>query len=158
MSGLQIIIVGVGACVIFDLWQRVFYWLTDIPPTNWSIVGRWTFGLMTKGQLIASDIESQSERQNELLLGWAVHYVIALGYATIYAFLMLLGVVETGVVDGILFGVTSVIVPWFFFLPCLGKGVMARLTPKPLRVCLMALMMHSLFGFSLGVGFQIFAL
>ena len=26
--GLQIVIVGVGACVVFDVWQRIFQWFT----------------------------------------------------------------------------------------------------------------------------------
>ena len=57
--GLQIVIVGVGACVIFDVWQRIFHWLTTIPPSNWAIVGRWTINLLTSGQLMARDLELQ---------------------------------------------------------------------------------------------------
>jgi hypothetical protein len=50
-----------------------------------------------------------------------------------------------------------VAVPWFFFLPCLGKGMLARLAPNPPLVCALALMMHSLFGVSIGLGFAVFA-
>ena len=157
MLGVQILIVGVSACAIFDLWQRLFQKLTAIPPSNWAIVGRWSLGLMTGGQLIARDLESQAERKNELAVGWLVHYGVAIGYAAVYAWLIHATILQTGLVDGLIFGVISVVVPWFFFLPCLGKGILARLTPNPPLVCALTLMMHSLFGVSIGLGFVVFA-
>lgn len=63
---------------------------------------------------------------------------------------------SVGVIDGLLFGLTSVLVPWFFFFLCLGKGVMARPSPDPLTVCALSLMMHSLFGASICLGFRFF--
>jgi hypothetical protein len=50
MLVIQILTVGVVACAIFDLWQRVFQKMTAIPPSNWAMVGRWSLGLMTSGQ------------------------------------------------------------------------------------------------------------
>jgi hypothetical protein len=35
----------------------------------------------------------------------------------------------------------------------MGNGIMASKTPNPRLACALALMMHSLFGLSLGVGF-----
>ena len=156
MLFIQILIVGVVACAIFDLWQRLFQKLTAIPPSNWAMVGRWSLGLMTSGQFIARDLESQGERKNELAVGWLVHYSVAIGYTAVYAWLMHATFLQAGLVDGLIFGVTSVAVPWFFFLPCLGKGILARLTPNPPLVCTLALMMHSLFGASIGLGFTVF--
>jgi hypothetical protein len=157
MLVIQILTVGVVACAIFDLWQRVFQKMTAIPPSNWAMVGRWSLGLMTSGQLIARDLESQAERKNELAVGWLVHYSVAIGYAAVYAWLMHATILQAGLIDGLIFGVISVVVPWFFFLPCLGKGMLARLTPNPPLVCALALMMHSLFGASIGLGFAVFA-
>ena len=157
MLVIQILTVGVVACAIFDLWQRVFQKMTAIPPSNWAMVGRWSLGLMTSGQLIARDLESQAERKNELAVGWLVHYSVAIGYAAVYAWLMYATILQAGLIDGLIFGVISVVVPWFFFLPCLGKGMLARLTSNPPMVCALALMMHSLFGVSIGLGFAVFA-
>ena len=70
MLVIQILIVGVFACAIFDLWQRLFQKLTAIPPSNWAMVGRWSLGLMTNGQLIARDLESQAEQKNQLAPIW----------------------------------------------------------------------------------------
>ena len=112
---------------------------------------------MTSGQLIACDLESQAERKNELVVGWLVHYGVAIGYAAVYAWLMHATFLRAGLVDGLIFGVMSVAVPWFFFLPCLGKGILARLTPNPPLVCALAWMMHALFGVSIGLGFAVFS-
>ena len=157
MFGLQIVIVGVGACVVFDVWQSIFQRLTGIPPSNWAIVGRWTIGLLTSGQLMVRDLELRPNRRNELGVGWFVHYVIAVVYATIFMLMMRVNIFAAGFADGLLFGVFSVVIPWLFFLPCLGKGVMGRLTPNPLLVCALALMMHSIFGVAIGLGFSFFA-
>ena len=154
--GFQIVIVGFGACVVFDVWQRIFHWFTAIPPTNWAIVGRWTIGLLTNGQLIVRDLELRPNMRNELGVGWLVHYGIAIAYAAIFMLLMKANILAAEFADGLLFGVVSVVVPWFFFLPCLGKGMMGRLTPNPPLVCALALMMHSIFGVAIGLGFSFF--
>ena len=154
--GLQILIVGIGACVVFDVWQRIFHWLTAIPPSNWAIVGRWTIGLLTGGQLIVKNLERQPIRRNELGFGWFVHYCIAVVYAVIFMLLMRANILAAEFADGLLFGVVSVVVPWLFFLPCLGKGIMGRLTSNPPLVCALALMMHSIFGATIGLGFSFF--
>ena len=157
VSGLQILVVGVGACAVFDVWQRIFQCFTAIPPSNWAIVGRWTIGLLTNGQLLVRDLELRPNRRNELGVGWFVHYAIAIAYAAIFMLLMKANILAAEIADGLLFGVVSVVVPWFFFLPCLGKGIMGRLTPNPPLVCALALMMHSIFGVAIGLGFSFFA-
>ena len=81
MLVIQILIVGVVACAIFDLWQRVFQKLTAIPPSNWAMVGRWSLGLVTNGHLIACDLESQAEQKNEL-----VENVVVLFQESIFSF------------------------------------------------------------------------
>ncbi|MDC3234462.1 DUF2938 domain-containing protein [Candidatus Puniceispirillum sp.] len=155
--GLQIVIVGVFACFVFDVWQRFFHWFTAIPPSNWAIVGRWAIGLMTNGQLMVRDLDFRPVRRNELSVGWLVHYVIAVVYAAIFMLLIKANILAAGFADGLFFGMISVVVPWFFFLPCLGKGIMGRLTPNPPLVCALALMMHSIFGAAIGLGFSFFA-
>lgn len=154
--GFQIVIVGVGACVVFDVWQRIFQWFTGIPTSNWAIVGRWAIGLLTNARLRVQDIEAQPARRNELGVGWLVHYGIAILYSAIFMFLIDASILAADFADGLLFGVVSVVVPWLFFLPCLGKGIMGHLTPNPLLVCALALMMHSIFGVAIGLGFSFF--
>ena len=68
--------------------------------------------------------------------------------------LMKANILAADFADGVLFGVVSVVVPWLFFFPCLGKGIMGRLTSNPLLICAVALMMHSIFGAAIGLGFR----
>jgi hypothetical protein len=146
---------GVGACIVFDLWQRLFAMFTGIPPSNWAMVGRWLLGVMAGQGVIAPDLAARPARRNEAMAGWALHYVVAVGYAVLYAGLMQLGWLHAGLVDGLIFGLVSVVVPWFFFMPALGNGMMARLAPNPPLACAVALVMHAVFGLALGGGFAL---
>ena len=68
--------------------------------------------------------------------------------------LVQLEIFEPTITHGLVFGVVSVLVPWLFFMPAMGNGIMANKTPNPKVACALALMMHTLFGLSLGVGFS----
>ena len=150
-----IIVIGVGTCMVFDIWQRIFQKMTGVPPSNWAVVGRWLLGVMSGGPIIASGLADKPPHRHELLAGWVLHYLVAVGYAVIYAALMMAGILSAGWLDGLLFGVASVVVPWFFFMPALGNGVLARRTPNPRLACLVALIMHAVFGVTMGFGFAL---
>ena len=154
---MDIILAGVGACVIFDVWQRALQRMTGIPPSNWAVVGRWLIGLTTGHGLIQAGLAQRPAHPRELPAGWTLHYVVAIGYAALYAMMMEAGWLTSGALDGLLFGVASVVVPWFFFMPATGNGMMARLTPNPRLACILALKMHAIFGLALGMGFAILA-
>jgi hypothetical protein len=151
----QIIAAGIGACIVFDLWQRLFAMFTGIPPSNWAMVGRWLLGVMGGQGLIARDLAARPACRNEATAGWVLHYVVAVGYAVLYAGLMGAGWLHASLVDGLIFGLVSVVVPWFFFMPALGNGMMARLAPNPPLACAVALVMHAVFGLALGGGFAL---
>jgi len=74
-------------------------------------------------------------------------------YAVIYLVLMIDRVVEPTLADGFLFGAVSVVVPWFYFMPCMGKGVMGKFTPNPKKACLISLSSHLVYGTAMGLGF-----
>ena len=154
MPHVELILIGIASCVVFDLWQRVFQRFTSIPPSNWTIVGRWFIGLIFNGRLIANQLSEQPEAKHETPVGWIVHYGVGIFYAYIFAVLVQFELIRPTIIDGLLFGVASVVVPWMFFMPALGIGVLANRAPNPHLECALALMMHSIFGLSLGVGFS----
>ena len=84
MSIVTIFLIGVAACVIFDLWQILFAKITGIPPSNWAITGRWCIGALTKGRFYAPNIEQIAPRPRELAVGWLLHYAVAISYAFIF--------------------------------------------------------------------------
>ena len=98
-------------------------------------------------------IDNEPSVANELLLGWIVHYFVSMMYAVIYLVLMIDQVIEPTLADGFLFGAVSVVVPWFYFMPCMGKGVMGKLTPNPKKACLISLSSHLVYGTAMGLGF-----
>lgn len=154
---LQLVAGGVAGCLFMDIWQRIFYLLSGNPPSAWNIVGRWAYELATKGRLVNPNIENVPALSFELPLGWVFHYLVGCGYAAIYLVLMQAGYLTTSVVDGFIFGAASVVVPWFMFLPCMGKGMLARNTPVPLKVCTIALITHIIFGIGIAFGIQLVA-
>ena len=154
MPHFELILIGIGSCVVFDVWQRIFQIFTSIPPSNWTLVGRWFIGLMSNGQLIARQLSQQPEAKHETPTGWVVHYTVGIAYAYVFFILVQLEIFEPTITHGLVFGLVSVLVPWLFFMPAMGNGIMASKTPNPKVACALALMMHSLFGLSLGVGFS----
>lgn len=154
---LDIALAGIGACIVFDLRQRALQRMTGIPPSNWAVAGRWLTGLATGQGLIQAGPAHRPSHPRELAAGRGLYYVVAMGYAGIYAAMMASGWITAGFADGLLFGIASVVVPWFFFMPATGNGMMARLTPNPRLACLLALKMHAIFGVALGMGFAVLA-
>ena len=150
-----IIFVGMFACFIFDIWQDLLRRISGIPTSNWALVGRWFWGVVSDRCLVAKGLSSQDPRPYELQLGWAIHYLVAIGYAFTFWILMEGNIVEPSILDGLIFGVVSVVIPWFFFMPALGNGIMARHTPNPPLACSLAFMMHSVFGIAIGTGFSV---
>jgi len=155
MIFLTSICVGICACFVFDICQRLIKYATGIPPSNWALVGRWFWGVVLDRRFIAKGLVSQAPRPFETSLGWAVHYSVAIGYALIFAVLMEFRVFQPSIFDGLIFGIISVVVPWFFFMPALGNGILARHTPNPLLACSLAFVMHSVFGIAIGAGFML---
>ena len=152
---MDIIIAGITACLAMDIFQRFLLITTRQPSSNWAVVGRWAFNVLRTARLYQPDIESADEIKGEHAFGWVVHYVVGIGYAFIYAKFMQKDLLTASLSDGLLFGLFSVIVPWFFFLPVLGKGIMAKHTPAPAKVCMLALANHCVFGLGMAGGFHL---
>lgn len=148
-----ILLAGVIACLAMDAWQQILKRMTGIPATNWAMVGRWFILTLKRGTMYPPTIDNEPSVANELLLGWIVHYFVSMLYAVIYLVLMIDQVIEPTLADGFLFGAVSVVVPWFYFMPCMGKGVMGKLTPNPKKACLISLSSHLVYGTAMGLGF-----
>ena len=89
---------------------------------------------------------------NELLIGWMLHYLVGFFYVVLYVILRkTFGILSPTWADGLIFGVLSVAVPWFFFIPAMGTGIMGRITPQPGTACLSVLAVHSVFGVAIGL-------
>lgn len=153
MSNLAVnmIVSGIFATVIFDIWQRLLHAATGIPATNWGIVGRW-FGHLPKGRFVHESIGAAAPVANEAALGWFMHYLIGIGYGVVYVGMMVALFDGPTLLNGFLFGLASVSIPWFMFQPCLGLGFMGSKAPNPNIPRYTALAAHCLYGVALYAG------
>lgn len=148
----QAVLSGVIATVALDLWQRLLKLLFGIPPTNWAIVGRW-FAHLPRGRFVHAGIAETPAVAGELALGWAAHYLIGVVYGFVYLGIVVLALGGApSLLNGLVFGACSVVVPWFVMQPGLGLGVMARKAPNPTLPRWLALAAHSFYGVALYVG------
>jgi len=144
-----VLITGLSVAVI-DVWQRLFHKLGGLPPTNWALVGRWFLVLLRDRIVFNTSLPSTPSITGEAKAGWILHYAVGGVYVLVYYVLWQhLNVLTPTLGDGLLFGILSVVVPWFFFMPALGAGVLARNTPRPLFACAAALATHSIFGMAI---------
>ena len=156
MEIFHIVIIGIVSCVVMDLWQRLLKLLYSINPSDWSVVGRWFVLVVSDRQIYNPTIDQVEPIKNELIIGWIVHYSVAILYSIFFYILLEYGICTASLINGIIFGLISVVVPWFFFMPVLGKGFLGMKTPSPLMACSLAVGSHIAIGASIGCFYQIF--
>ena len=149
------IIAGIVCCIAMDVWQRILFLTFNIPPTNWSITGRWFMMLISKKIIFYQNLDHENPVKYELQIGWAFHYWVAIIYGFAYYFLLaVFDILDTSILSGLIFGLISVIVPWFFYLPVTGKGFMGNKTPNPTLTILLSTSSHVVVGVFLAIGFS----
>ena len=156
MEIFHVVIIGIASCVVMDLWQRLLKLLYSINPSDWSVVGRWFVLVVSDRQIYNPTIDQVAPIKNELMIGWIVHYSVAILYSIFFYILLEYGICSASLINGIIFGLISVVVPWFFFMPVLGKGFLGMKTPSPLMACSLAVGSHIAIGASIGGFYQIF--
>jgi len=150
---MEMVVAGVLATLFMDLWQRLLAVTVAVPPPNWALVGRW-FVEAGRGRLFHDPIAAAPEAKHELAIGWIGHYATGIAYGVVYVVVvrMLFGLDAGSLFVGLVFGALSVVVPWFFFMPAMGNGVLGAKTPNPAKACLLAFLAHSVFGLGLAAG------
>jgi len=151
---IKILAVGLFATVIMDLWATFSNRILKFPRTNWAMVGRW-LGHIPNGTFFHHSIGNASEIKYENSLGWAFHYVIGIIYATLYI-AMVVWVFEgyDSLLTAWIFGLVTILSPWFILQPALGLGICAVRAPKPNMVRFQNFAIHSIFGIALYYGWR----
>ena len=146
---LQGALLGIGANVLFDLWQRGLALATGGPPPNWAPIGRW-FWHLRDGKVFHDDIGKAAPYARELALGWIGHYAIGVVYGVVFALIVGPGwLAAPRLLPAWIFGLVTVGFGWFLLQPGLGMGWAASRTPNPARVRLLNLAGHTVFGLGL---------
>ena len=153
---LHILFVGIFSCLVMDLWQRLVKLTYGINPSDWGIVGKWLIMLILKRKIYNPNIEKEKSYENELIIGWIFHYFIGILYSLVFFIMMYyFGIFKATFYYGLIFGLITVIIPWFIFLPILGKGVLASKTPRPFLICSLSVWSHVAIGTAIGLLFQL---
>jgi len=152
----KILVIGIFATVIMDLWATFSNRVLKLPRTNWAMVGRW-LGHIPNGKFIHNPIGNSSEVKYENSLGWAFHYFIGVVYATLYFALVVWGFEgRSTLLIAWLFGLITILSPWLILQPALGLGVCAIKAANPHMVRIQNFAIHSIFGIALYLGWQLF--
>jgi hypothetical protein len=143
--------VGIGATLVMDLWNLFLKRAFGIPSLNYCLLGRW-IRHMPSGTFRHSSIAAAQQKSLECPVGWIAHYTIGV--------MLALGLVVLTSGDwlgqptlplALLYGIGTVVFPFFVLQPSLGLGVAGSRTPNPTRTRLKSLMTHVVFGLGLYV-------
>jgi hypothetical protein len=140
---------GLGATLTFDLWGLFLKHAFQIAPSNICLVGRW-LRYMPAGTFMHSHITSIPPKSAECTIGWIAHYMIGMTFAS--AFVILVGpdwLQHPTLIPALVFGVVTVLAPFFNLQPSFGLGFAASKTPNPTQARLRSLMNHAAFGVGL---------
>jgi hypothetical protein len=145
----NVVIIGMGATLFMDffaLFQQRFF---SIVPLNYALVGRWLI-YIPKGIFRHKNILLTQPVNKESVIGWFAHYGIGVLFAAII--IVITGnswLIEPTIIPSIVFGILTVIFPYFVMQPCLGFGIAAAKSPKPNVARIRSLMAHTIFGLGL---------
>jgi protein-S-isoprenylcysteine O-methyltransferase Ste14 len=145
----NVILMGLGATLTFDLWGLFLKRVFRIAPSNICLVGRW-LRYMPQGTFRHANIAAAPPQRGECLVGWMAHYLIGVSFAGI--FIMLAGnawLRHPTLIPALLFGVGTVLAPFLIMQPAFGFGVAASQTPNPAQARRRSLMNHAAFGVGL---------
>ena len=146
---LHVLFIGIGATIFIDLYAFILQRYFNIPSLNYQFVGRWLVGI-SKGQFVHHKIMQSPSVRFEKYIGWFSHYVIGIIFSTL--FIKIVGThwfISPKLFSALLFGVSTVIFPFFLMQPCLGSGIAASQTPSPSSARLKSLSTHFMFGVGL---------
>jgi fatty acid desaturase len=143
---IKIVLAGIGATIVFDLWGQFLKYAFKITPSNICFVGRW-FLYMPGGVFTHSNIGKSAPKNGECAAGWIAHYMIGITLASIFALLIGSGWFESpALLPAMLFGIVTAAAPLFIMQPSFGFGFAASKSPNPMQARIRSLMNHAAFG------------
>jgi Protein of unknown function (DUF2938) len=143
------IAIGIGATLLMDLWNLFLKRAFSIPSLNYCLLGRW-LRHMPEGTFRHASITAAPQKPFECAVGWIAHYTIGVAFAL--GFVVLASgdwLARPTLMVALLYGIGTVVFPFFIMQPSLGLGFAASRTPKPMQARLKSLVTHTVFGVGL---------
>jgi hypothetical protein len=143
--------IGIGATLVMDLWNLFLKRAFNIPSLNYCLLGRW-LRHMPSGTLRHASIAAAPEKALECPIGRIAHYSIGVVLALVFVVLMSGDwFARPTLLPALLYGIATVVFPFFIMQPSFGLGIAASRTPKPTQARLKSVVTHSVFGLGLYV-------
>jgi hypothetical protein len=145
----NIIFLGIGATLTFDVWTLFLKYAFKINPSNMCSVGRW-IQYMPEGVFWHANIASVPAKRGECIAGWLAHYAIGVIFAI--SFTVLVGnrwFESPTFLPALVFGILTVSAPFLIMQPAMGLGIAGSKTANPAQTRLRSLMNHAAFGIGL---------
>ncbi len=147
MSLFEILISGVfstlimDVCAIFLVKRKIIH-----PFITSNEIGRW-FLYMFRGKFIHVDISKTPPLKNEKLWSHLSHYIIGVILVGFYLYLVYrYPVFSKNIWLAIIYGIATIVFPWFWLLPSLNLGFIATKSEKRLQIIKTNIFNHTNFG------------
>ena len=145
------IAIGIGATLVMDLWNLFLKRTFTIPSLNYCLLGRW-LRHMPGGTFRHASIAAAPQKPFECAVGWIAHYTIGVVFALAFVGLTSADwLARPTALPALLYGVGTVVFPFFILQPSLGLGVASSRAPNPTQARLKSLVTHIVFGLGLYV-------
>jgi hypothetical protein len=146
-----VIAIGIGATLAIDLWNLFLKRTFGLPSLSYCLLGRW-LRHMQGGMLRHASIAAAPQKPLECAVGWMAHYTIGVVFALVFvAFASDGWLARPTLLPALLFGIGTVVFPFFIMQPSFGLGIAASRTPNPMQTRLKSLATHTVFGLGLYV-------
>ena len=143
------IAMGLGATLVMDLWNLFLKRAFSIPSLNYCLLGRW-IRHMPGGTFRHANIAAAPQKPFECKIGWMAHYTIGVMLALMFVALVSGDwLARPTLLPALLYGLATVVFPFFVLQPSLGLGIASSRTPNPTQARLKSLVTHTVFGFGL---------
>lgn len=145
------IAIGIGATLFMDLWNLFLKRTFNIPSLNYCLLGRWLCH-MPGGIFRHASIASAPEKPFECTVGRIAHYTIGVVFALTFVTLVSSDwLVRPTLMPALLYGIGTVVFPFFIMQPSFGLGIAASSTSNPTQARLKSFATHTVFGVGLYV-------
>jgi len=142
-------LIGLGATLLMDIWNLFLKRAFGIPSLNYCLLGRWVSHI-PEGTLKHASIMAAPQKRFECAVGWISHYTIGVVFALVFVTLASAGwLARPSLLPALLYGIATVVFPFFLMQPSLGLGIASSKAPNPRLARLKSLATHTMFGVGL---------
>ena len=146
------VVAGVLGTLVMDLGNLLLARAKIISKIDVGMIGRMAAG-WARGRFRYGHPSEMEEVPYEVLLGYATHFGIGVGFAVPYllGWTFFIGGIPSPVWT-IAYGVATTAASWFFVYPNMGLGAFGRRSPEGLKASLSPLANHLFFGLGMAAG------